>query len=1220
MDHQYPIGSAPFGLDRIQQITLAERRGFGALPSVTAVPAIEMFSHEHQAQLQHQHSHAHPHQIHHHHGMPMPMSAPPTATGMSTPSGSQTPKIEAAASVTQWTQEDDRRLRAAVENVSCGRNGAAGSSANAAALSGTAGKSWQRIALVAFPNGPHDKDACAARWKALNQPSSIKGPWSKQEDKQLIRLVDQYGPERWVTIADKLGTRTGKQCRERWHNHVDPTINKTSFTPEEDAIIMSMYDKIGSKWAEMSKVLKGRPDNAIKNHYNTTLVRRRKLMEAVGKVNRAQTHHLEQVQQEQQLQHQRQQQEQAAAESQRHQQQQQQEQHHQQQQQQHEQQQHQQHLQQQQQQQQQQQFHHVQHHQILPPTPMSAPPMVHAQDPMFAAAMFEHRRFLIQQNENGNQGVIVHDGNMSSPYIAGGNLPNIPFRLEDQELDVMPRFAQGTIPQFEDRFGLGGSMMARSASIPVQSHGRLGLPVPLQRSTSYTNGFVPPPPAPGTFISPDEFSTYIGNGSVNADAPSFNDPSSIQFGSYGSLPHMVISSQESYSNLTPPPPPPGVSLDMGSQAHLQAQQQRLQMHESHSEGVAVPSSHQEWQLEHMMQLNAAASQQSLHQSTGHSQASDASGLYYGNMLGVSGMPASMMMGDHSPQDAFAHANLPEMSSATASPYYTTIPLGMTGSATTTHVQAGTVMQHQHSQQAAFEAQQQQQQQKQELALQARDAQLQEMTMQQSSQASASAVEADRVSPKTAPLELSDKPSKKRKQPDELTASESRDTNSEAVSASTSSKIDAGSSSSHRDLLLNNLVKLPSMPGSPYSPARQQSRERLPSLAAVAGAAEALSSSPGNAAARNRSRTSSLLGSIVAANSAMSSVDEKQKALLLPAFKQQMSASAHKAAAAAAVANVLAANGKDRERSGLSSPGGSGLSSIVHGTPSSASRLRSASQLSDCTGESPSRRMQAPPLKRTRLSSLSTDILPSTIASSNFNFSMPMSSSSAQNGETTSTTSPSKAEATGDTSISSIRSSGSSSSMNSSTAMVPALSADSSINSSSTGSTSMTLLMSPDDIPSADDYTTAKPLPSSSGVATSSGILGPSMLANFASFVLPPSLDGGVSSAGSSGTTDMFSHANLHNFGFNFGTSSPSGPSMTSSPIKDKSNGGSNTTSHMVTNLLGLHHAHQHQQQHQQQQTNNENDPSGGNSTRMTFGNSHLRIGSNNTGSGRNGSS
>ncbi|ORY70773.1 C-Myb R2r3, partial [Leucosporidium creatinivorum] len=95
-----------------------------------------------------------------------------------------------------------------------------------------------------------------------------RGPWTKEEDTQLQALVAQYGSEKWVVIAADMKSRSGKQCRERWHNHLDPSINKGEWTPEEERLIHSMYAKIGSRWAEMAKHLPGRPDNAIKNFFN----------------------------------------------------------------------------------------------------------------------------------------------------------------------------------------------------------------------------------------------------------------------------------------------------------------------------------------------------------------------------------------------------------------------------------------------------------------------------------------------------------------------------------------------------------------------------------------------------------------------------------------------------------------------------------------------------------------------------------------------------------------------------------------------------------------------------------------------------------------------------------------------------------------------------------------------------------------------------------------
>ncbi|KAG9321745.1 hypothetical protein KVV02_006745 [Mortierella alpina] len=141
-------------------------------------------------------------------------------------------------------------------------------------------KSWRSVAEYAFPDGSRDRSECLQRWRVISstRPRQVKGPWTEEEDRKLSELVDEYGPEKWVFIASKIGSRTGKQCRERWHNHLDPQINKTPFTPEEDMRILELYNQMGSKWAEMAKHMPGRPDNAIKNHFNTTIQRKKRRM------------------------------------------------------------------------------------------------------------------------------------------------------------------------------------------------------------------------------------------------------------------------------------------------------------------------------------------------------------------------------------------------------------------------------------------------------------------------------------------------------------------------------------------------------------------------------------------------------------------------------------------------------------------------------------------------------------------------------------------------------------------------------------------------------------------------------------------------------------------------------------------------------------------------------------------------------------------------------
>ena len=158
----------------------------------------------------------------------------------------------------RWSKDEDKRLLDAVKQYGL--------------------TNWKIIASLVVTR---DATKCAQRWRKALRPELayvVKGKWHSKEDEKLCALVAKLGSDGlWNKISEAFCfTRSPKQCRERWQNFLDPSLNTSSWMPDEDDLLLKLHAIHGPSWAQIASSFPGRTNDRVKRRVKTLLRSRKR--------------------------------------------------------------------------------------------------------------------------------------------------------------------------------------------------------------------------------------------------------------------------------------------------------------------------------------------------------------------------------------------------------------------------------------------------------------------------------------------------------------------------------------------------------------------------------------------------------------------------------------------------------------------------------------------------------------------------------------------------------------------------------------------------------------------------------------------------------------------------------------------------------------------------------------------------------------------------------
>ncbi|KAJ6225939.1 snRNA-activating protein complex subunit 4 [Anaeramoeba flamelloides] len=119
-----------------------------------------------------------------------------------------------------------------------------------------------------------DSTMCLKRYRKILNIETKKGMWTDIEDNLLVNAIKLFGDSNWSQVSVFVYGRNSKQCRERWNNQLNPDINRSQFTVEEEELLIQKQKELGNKWTTIAQFFENRPDNMIKNAWHSLRVRK----------------------------------------------------------------------------------------------------------------------------------------------------------------------------------------------------------------------------------------------------------------------------------------------------------------------------------------------------------------------------------------------------------------------------------------------------------------------------------------------------------------------------------------------------------------------------------------------------------------------------------------------------------------------------------------------------------------------------------------------------------------------------------------------------------------------------------------------------------------------------------------------------------------------------------------------------------------------------------